>query len=263
MQAHPMPMRSDKSPLSASPEAEAFYANCLKMLVESGIPFLLGGTFAVSAYTGINRPTKDIDVFCTTGDYPRILGYFRDRGFDTEVLDERWIAKVRKGPHFFDVIFNSTVAVTPVTEQWFTEAPLRSILGQDIKVTPPTELIWSKVFVQSRERYDGADVYHVMLTQHEKVDWRRLLSYMDPYWELLLIHALTFRFIYPSERNRVPQWLFDELMDRLHRRNELPVTQTRVCRGRLLSRPDYLIDVSEWGFADVVGDAGKADGYEH
>ncbi len=42
-------------------EAEAFYAECLDLLVASGIPFLLGGSFAVSTYTGLRPRTKDLD----------------------------------------------------------------------------------------------------------------------------------------------------------------------------------------------------------
>jgi hypothetical protein len=39
--------------LSTNTEARAFYAECLDLLVASGIPFLLGGSFAVSTYTGL------------------------------------------------------------------------------------------------------------------------------------------------------------------------------------------------------------------
>ena len=38
---------------------------------------------------------------------------------------------------------------------------------------------------------------------------------MELYWEVMLIHLLNFRFIYPTERDCVPRWLFDELMERL------------------------------------------------
>jgi hypothetical protein len=37
-------------------------------LKESGVPFLLSGAYAVTAYTGIRRSTKDMDVFCKPGD---------------------------------------------------------------------------------------------------------------------------------------------------------------------------------------------------
>ncbi len=72
---------------------------------------------------------------------------------------------------------------------------------------------------------------------------------------MLLIHVLNFRFIYPSERDRVPRWLFDELILRARQQADLPLPQTKVCRGRLFSPTDYRVDVAEWGFADVVGPA--------
>lgn len=239
---------------AASPEAEDFYAECLTLLKQAGIPFLLGGTYAVSAYTGITRPTKDMDVFCRAGDYPRILGHFARAGFVTEVEDPRWLAKVRRDDLFFDLIFNSTIAINPVTDTWFAEAHEARVCGIEVLLIPPTELIWSKAFVQDRMKYDGADVAHLILRQHAAVDWRRLLSHFEQYWEVLLMHVINFRFIYPTERECVPRWLLDELMDRLETHANMPVPRIKVCRGRLFSRTDYAQDVTEWGFADVVGE---------
>lgn len=239
---------------AGSPEAERFYAEGLGVLRELGIPFLLGGTYAVSAYTGISRPTKDMDVFCRAGDYPRILSHFARHGYETEVEDARWLAKIRKDGHFFDLIFNSTIAINPVTEQWFAEAHPARACGIDVDLIPPTELIWAKAFVQDRHKYDGADVAHLILRQHAHVDWRRLLGHFEQYWEVLLMHVVNFRFIYPTERECVPRWLLDELMDRLESHANLPVPHVKVCRGRLFSRTDYATDVAEWGFADVVGE---------
>ena len=241
-------------PSAPSPEAEAFYAESLRRLTESGIPFLLAGTYAICAYTGITRPTKDLDIFCKAGDYPRILGLFRELGYDIEVEDERWIGKVRKGAHFFDVIFASSNGTMPVNDQWFADAREIEVFGSTVQIVSPTELIWSKVFIQLRHRYDGPDVAHVILKQHDQVDWKRLLFHMEQYWEVLLMHLLNFRFIYPSERDCVPRWLLDELLERLRSQLELPPPQMKVCRGRMFSRIDYLIDVQEWGFADVGGE---------
>ena len=242
----------------ASPEADAFYAEALRLLVDSGIPFLVAGTFAVNCYTGINRATKDIDIFCKPGDFPRILLYFKDRGYDTEIEDERWIARVRRGDCFFDVIFASAVAVITVTDDWFQESHPAEFYGVPVQLCPPTEMIWSKSLLQLRHRYDGADVAHLILRQSERIDWRRLLNRMEQYWEVLLMHILNFRFIYPSERENVPRWLYDELLLRAREHAELPLPQVKVCRGRLFSPADYRVDVVEWGFADVVGPASPA-----
>jgi hypothetical protein len=251
--------RSESPAVPAPCESQAFYAECLRLLRESEIPFLLAGTYAVTAHTGIERASKDLDIFCKAGDYPRILGHLQHSGYETEVEDERWIAKVKHGPWFADVIFSSTSAVAPVTDWWFEEVCTARVYGIEVRVLPPTELIWSKLFVQDRCRYDGSDVAHVMLRQSERIDWQRLLTYAEQHWEVLLTHIINFRFIYPSERNRIPRWLLDELLTRVHQQAELPEPRMKVCRGRHFSRADYLVDITEWGFADIVGAANEAN----
>ncbi|HSK40223.1 MAG TPA: hypothetical protein VK943_10700 [Arenibaculum sp.] len=239
----------------AQHEADRFYTDSLCILNDSKIPYLVAGTFAVNCYTGISRATKDLDIFCKPGDFPRILLHFKDQGFDTEIQDERWLAKVRRGECFFDVIFSSAAAVVSITDDWFRESHPAELYGMPVQLTPPTEMIWSKALLQNRNRYDGADIAHLILRQSERIDWRRLLGHMEQYWEVLLMHVLNFRFIYPSERDRVPGWLFDELLQRARDHAALPVPRTRVCRGRLFSPEDYRVDVVEWGFADIVGPA--------
>jgi len=247
-----MPLDATLSPTrempEVPPETEAFYREALRLLTESGIPFLLAGTYAVNAYTGIHRPTKDLDVFCRAGDFPKILAYFRDRGYETEIEDERWIAKVALGEQFFDIIFNSSTAVAPVNDAWFADARTAEVYGSEVRILSPTELVWSKAFIQDRHKYDGSDIAHVILRQSDQIDWKRLLDYMDQYWELLFAHLLNFRFIYPSERGRVPLWLLEELAERLRQQASLPIPQTPVCRGRLLSPFDYCVDNLEWGY---------------
>jgi len=235
------------------PDAVAFYDESLRLLKESGIPFLLSGTYAVAAYTGIRRPTKDLDVFCKPGDYPKILAYFKERGYRIEVEDERWIGKVWKDEkHFFDVIFGMSNGTISVTDDWFGEDTIE-VYGHEVTITPPTALILSKVFIQDRYRYDGADVNHVILKQSDSIDWKSLLAQMELYWEVLLAHLVNYRFAYPTERGRVPRWLMEELLGRMTAQLDLPAPRISVCRGRLFSPRDYVVDITEFGFADVVG----------
>src|SRR5690606_7670501 len=106
--------------LEPPPEAPAFYAEAFRLRTVCGVAFLLSGTDAVTAYTGIRRPTKDLDVFCKPGHYPRILAFFQGRGYRTDVEDERWIAKVWKDDkHFFDVIFAMSNGTIAVSDSWF------------------------------------------------------------------------------------------------------------------------------------------------
>jgi len=252
--AEPVLIGTAASPSPPSPEAAAFYAEVLRELARLGVPFLLSGTYAVAVYTGISRPTKDLDVFCKGGDLPRILTHFQALGYRIEIEDERWIGKVLRGEHFFDVIFASSNGTMPVNDQWFEDARQAEVLGTVVRIVAPTELIWSKAFIQLRHRYDGPDVVHVILKQHDAINWHRLLTYMEAHWEVLLMHLLNFRWIYPSERDHVPRWLLDELLTRLRLQLELPPPQMKVCRGRMFSRVDYRAAVEEWGFADVGGE---------
>ena len=142
---------------------------------------------------------------------------------------------------------------THVTDEWFENAPTTELFGAKVRLVPPTEFIWSKIFVQDHHRYDGADVAHMMLKCHKQVDWKRLLSRMELYWEVLLIAVLNFRFIYPSERDVIPNWLLSELLERLQKQSEVEPPDKKVCRGRIFSPRDYAIDVDQWGFSEAVG----------
>ena len=167
----------DASVFEPPPEAVDFYVESLRLLAESGLPFLLSGTYALSCYTGITRPTKDLDVFCKPSrraQDPQLLPGARLSASTIE--DERWIGKVWKGEHFFDVIYNMSTASIPVTDDWFREAYEVEVYGTKVRITPPTEFVLSKLFLQDRYRYDGADVAHVILKKHEEIDWRRLLA---------------------------------------------------------------------------------------
>src|SRR6266853_3685632 len=63
----------------------------------------------------------------------------------------------------------------------------------------------SKAFVMERERYDGADIAHLLHARAEALDWGRLARRFGRHWRVLLSHLILFGFIYPSERTRIPE----------------------------------------------------------
>ncbi len=203
------------APTVPSARAEVFYAQALREFAKLDLPFLLAGTYALSAYTGVARETKDLDIACKPSDYPHVLNHFRNLGYTVEIEDERWLCKVFQDEYFFDVIFASWHGMAPVSDQWFESAPRIEVFGTLVRIIAPTELIWSKAFVQLRHRYDGADIAHLILKQHDQIDWRRLLAHMELHWEVLLAHLINFRWAYPSERDCVPRWLMDSFLLRV------------------------------------------------
>jgi hypothetical protein len=143
------------------PAAEAFYSEVLQLMAQSGFPFLVSGTYALASYTGIDRPTKDVDVFAKAGDALKMLHYFKKHGFEVEIVDERWLYRVTRGELFVDIITNMPTVTTHVTDEWFVNAPKTELFGACVRLVPPTQFIWSKIFVQDHHRYDMADVAHV------------------------------------------------------------------------------------------------------
>lgn len=232
--------------------AEYFYKEVLAILIRNKIQFLVGGTYAVKKYTGIERDTKDLDIFCKAGDYPRIIKLFSDMGYRTHVNDERWLAKVQFKHYYVDFIFNSNLGVFPVDNTWFKNAPIAKLFGLKVKLIPLEELIWSKSFRMGRKRFEGPDVNHLILKKGKDIDWRHLLNRMEPYWEILFAHILMFRFVYPSKRNMVPKWLMKNLITRLKEQLSIRPPHDQVCRGSLLSQKQYNIDINRWGFLDIT-----------
>jgi len=219
-------------------------------MLRSGIPFLVGGGYGLQHYASGVRGPKDLDVFVRRRDARPLLEALAREGIETERTFPHWLAKAFIDGECIDIIYSSGNGVAEVDDDWFARAPSSTVLGLPVKLSPPEEMIWSKAFVMERERYDGADVAHLVLACHERLDWRRLLARFGPHWRVLLAHLTLFGFIYPSERGRIPAEIILELTRRLARESTDPQPTERVCRGTLLSRAQYLTDVSRWGYAD-------------
>jgi hypothetical protein len=232
------------------PEIASFYRECLETLNNSGIPFLVGGTYALSHYTGIIRHTKDLDIFVRPADSETVLGYLAAAGYETEITFPHWLGKAFGNGAFVDVIFRSGNGLCIVDDAWFEHAVEAEVVGVPVRLCPAEEMIWSASFVQERERFDGADIIHLLRARGNEIDWRRLMRRFGRHWRVLLGHLVMFGYVYPTERQNIPAQILEELMRRLHGELRTPAPGERVCRGTLLSRAQYLVDIEEWGYQD-------------
>jgi hypothetical protein len=228
--------------------AQRFYVAALKLLQKTGIPFMVGGAFSLRAYADIERDTKDLDIFCKAGDSPRLLAALSEAGYTTQVTDPNWLAKAFDGEHFVDFISNSHNGLCPVDDIWLEHAREADVLGLSVTLVPPEEVLWTKIYVQARGRFDGSDVNHILRKVGPELDWERLLRRFEVHWELLLAALSTFQFVYPAERDHVPGWLMNELMERMRQSRDLPASEDRLCRGPYLDRAGYEIDIKDWGY---------------
>jgi hypothetical protein len=236
--------------------ARHFYRRVLGALGDAGIPYLIGGGFAFSQYTGIQRYTKDLDIFVRPTDAEWTLATIGEAGFRAEMVAPHWLGKAyAQDQSFIDIVFSSGNGVAVVDDEWFEHQEEAQVLDVPVHLSPVEEMIWSKAFVLERERYDGADVAHLIRARGRDLDWERLFRRFDPHWHVLMSHLLLFRFAYPCERAVVPRWVLRGLMGRLHHELESGVPDRRVCQGTLLSARQYLPDIEQWGYDDARLDA--------
>lgn len=236
-----------------------FYLRALDTVEEAGVRYVVAGAYALAYHAGIVRHTKDLDLFVRRQDVPRALEALeKNVGARSDWAHPHWLAKSYAaesddtGGAFVDFIFRSANGMCPVDDNWLDHACPGDVLGRPTPLCPAEEMIWSKAWVQARERFDGADVNHLIQARGEQMDWRRLVdrfaSGNNGGERILLGHLLSFGFVYPSEKGKVPAWVMDELLDRV--RSEAPITE-RLCRGTMLTWDQYLPDVTERGYADA------------
>ena len=230
-------------------DATAFYVDALACLERTGVPFVVGGAYAFAWYTKIVRDTKDFDVFLHPDDVRRVLAAFDSAGYEAALPFPHWLGKVWCSGYFIDLIFSSGNGLARVDHAWFEHAVDGEVLGRPMRLCPPEEMIWSKSFVQERERFDGADVIHLFRALGPTLDWARLLARFAEHWRVLLSAIVMYGFVYPDERPQIPAWVMSELTMRLQ--VEAPEPQNRVCNGTLLSREQYLFDLERFGYKDA------------
>jgi hypothetical protein len=232
-------------------QTERFYRRTLDVLNRSGVPYLVGGAYALAHYTGVVRHTKDLDVFVRPSDCERVLQLLAEGGYATELTFPHWLGKAYHGDDFVDVIFSSGNGLAEVDDDWFRHAAGGKAFGRAVAFCPAEEMIWSKGFLLERERFDGADIAHLLRARAGVLDWPRLLGRFGPHWRVLLSHLVLFGYTYPGERDKVPAGVLDELLGRLRGEADGTPPRERVCRGTFLSREQYLPDVQRWGYQDA------------
>src|ERR1044071_10000968 len=76
-----------------SDPAHEVYREALSCLLKAKVPFLVGGAFALEGYTGVVRPTKDLDLFVNPADRLRLMQRLSDSGFRTEWRFTHWLGE--------------------------------------------------------------------------------------------------------------------------------------------------------------------------
>ncbi len=97
-------------------------------------------------------------------------------GYRSELYFSHWLGKAFHGTDFVDIIFSSGNGACPVDDKWFARAVVGKVLGRDVRLIPVEEMIWQKAYIMERERFDGADVNHLLRACGAKLDWDHLIK---------------------------------------------------------------------------------------
>jgi hypothetical protein len=251
-----MPNEGSKLPVSSStppafsPEALECYRGVLQALQAEKIPFTIAGAFALHKHTGIWRSTKDLDIMLEAKSVPNALRRLDEMGFETRIEDPVWLAKAMCGEYFVDLITAMGNAALIIDARWIEKAVPYEIFGVPCRVLSAEEFVASKVFITRRERFDGADLAHIIRACGDRIDWNRVLQILGPHWELLFWSLIFFAYVYPAHVGLVPEKIWSELTRRFEEHIYHPKLDEPF-RGTLIDPFMFAIDVAEWGERDL------------
>lgn len=227
----------------------AVYRRALTALNRAGVPYVVSGLYAIHAYTGVYRRTKDLDLFFRPEvllDAARVL---RDEGFRLEIEDAHWLAKAFQDDRLIDLIYGMGNGLALIDEAWYRHSRSGILAATPVRIAPAEELLWHRLYVSERHRHDMADVLHLLLCRGDTLDWDRLLARVGDDFRLLLAYVHLFDYAYPGHPERIPASVRSQLNRRLEEWSG--PGDPELCRGTVISRFSFAIDVNEWGFRDA------------
>jgi hypothetical protein len=216
----------------------------------AGVEYVVAGAYAIYEHTGIYRKTKDLDLFFRPSSVVAAARTLRSAGFVTRLEDQHWLAKATSGEYFVDLIFGMGNGVAVIDDGWMKHSRASILAGVPVRIAPPEELIWHRLFISERHRHDVSDILHLILCLGDTLDWPRLIERVGSHWPLLFAQITTYGYVYPGYRSNVPAWVYEQLTERARAELSQDSEDVDFTRGPLISRFSFTIDVREWGFGD-------------
>jgi len=165
---------------AVSQQEWAVYSRAMDALRAAGIPFMLGGGFALAAFTGRWRDTKDIDFYIRPADRQQTVQALDAAGFKDyfaqRPYDRKWIYRSIRSGVIVDIIWSMANQRAQVDEVWFERAGALELRGQHLLIVPPEEFMWCKLYILQRDHCDWTDVFNLLYALGHRLDWSRLVA---------------------------------------------------------------------------------------
>jgi hypothetical protein len=184
------------------------YREAIASVRARGVPFMLGGAFALATYTGRLRNTKDLDLYIRPSDRDAVAEALADVGFDDYhgklPYDRGWIYRSHRGDTIVDAIWAMANRRAELDESWFRHAVPITVRGEPLTALPPEELVWAKIYVMQRDRCDWTDILNVIHAVGPAMDWSRLTARMAGDVALLSGVLSVYAWLCPAEARGLP-----------------------------------------------------------
>lgn len=222
------PLHLNEFPLSASERQKAeaalidlipeeqwtAYAPVLASARDKGLRFAVGGGIAFSLYAGMRRNTKDLDVFIHPPDQETFLPLMKQAGFSEYTAvpyDPTWSYRGVCLGNILDVLWRMLNNRGTIDAGWVRRGWPLQVRGIDLRLIPPEELIWSKLYILHRERCDWPDLLALLGVLGARLDWEYLLARVGEDAQLLGGVMSIFRWLCPGKAAALPPWIWARL----------------------------------------------------
>jgi hypothetical protein len=191
------------------------YLTAIRVVRDTGVPFLLGGGFALATFTGRWRDTKDIDFYIRPKDKAVVVAALTKAGFADYYsrlkYDRRWIHRNVKSDVIVDIIWSMANQRAQVDEIWFKRAAWVTIRGEKIAVLPMEEFLWCKLYILQRDHCDWTDIFNLLYARGPEIDWRHLMNRLEEDTPLLRAMLTVYGWLRPNRARRLPKGLWKQL----------------------------------------------------
>ncbi len=196
------------------PERWLLYKQVMAAARNRNVPFAVGGGLTVMTYAGQWRDTKDIDLYVRPQDRDTMIQLVLDAGlrdyYERQPYDRKWIYRSYHQDTIVDVMWAMANQRAAVDDSWM-RGPKSEIDGLEIRLLPPEEALWSKLYVLQSDRCDWPDTVSLLYTIGVGLDWQHLVSRVEEDAALLGGLLAVFRWLCPGKAAQFPAWLWPRL----------------------------------------------------
>ncbi len=144
----------------------AVYQQVIQQANKQGIQFSMGGAFSVATYTGHWRNTKDLDFYVLPQNRDAMIQVVTGVGmhdyYEELPYERHWIYRAVKDGIIVDIIWSMANKRAQVDESWITRGPEIEVRGEKLRIVPPEEMIWGKIYIIQKDRCDWTDIFNIL-----------------------------------------------------------------------------------------------------